>query len=404
MIPYGTFTFFLIAFIVLLPVIIMGLVGKRSRIYNGISTMVMIVLIFSSEKHNLFGLSFLSIQLINFILYILCQVAIIMFYWKSRAKNNTFSKFFVVIVLSILPLVVVKVMQSSWFGAAQLKLHENKVIEFIGFLGISYVTFKSVQLLIEIRDGSIKEVKVSKVFQFISFFPTISSGPIDRYKRFVKDEAKIPSSDQYQELLHKAIHYIMLGFLYKYIIAYLIQVYAINPLLLDFNSFTAKWLYMYAYSLYLFFDFAGYSLFAMAFSYLYGIQTPQNFKQPFKAKNIKDFWNRWHMSLSFWFRDCIYMRSLFFMSKKRLLKSQFTMSNIAFSLNFLIMGIWHGIEVYYILYGLYHAVLFIGYGYYEKWRKKHPPKWSNQFTALLSIIVTFHFVTFGFFIFSGKLF
>ena len=101
MIPYGTFTFFLIAFIVLLPVIIMGLVGKRSRIYNGISTMVMIVLIFSSEKHNLFGLSFLSVQLINFILYILWQVAIIMFYWKSRAKNNTFSKFFVVIVLSL---------------------------------------------------------------------------------------------------------------------------------------------------------------------------------------------------------------------------------------------------------------------------------------------------------------
>ena len=404
MIPYGTFTFFLIAFIVLLPVIIMGLVGKRSRIYNGISTMVMIVLIFSSEKHNLFGLSFLSVQLINFILYILWQVAIIMFYWKSRAKNNTFSKFFVVIVLSILPLVVVKVMQSSWFGAAQLKLHENKVIEFIGFLGISYVTFKSVQLLMEIRDGSIKEVKFWKLIQFISFFPTISSGPIDRYKRFVKDDKKIPTGGEYNDLLIKAVHYIMMGFLYKYIIAYLIQKFAIAPLTLEFNSFTAKWLYMYAYSLYLFFDFAGYSLFAMAFSYLYGIQTPQNFKQPFKAKNIKDFWNRWHMSLSFWFRDCIYMRSLFFMSKKRLLKSQFTMSNIAFSLNFLIMGIWHGIEVYYILYGLYHAVLFIGYGYYEKWRKKHPPKWSNQFTALLSIIVTFHFVTFGFFIFSGKLF
>ena len=57
------------------------------------------------------------------------------------------------------------------------------------------------------------------------------------------------------------------------------------------------------------FDFAGYSLFAIAVSYLYGIKTPPNFKQPFKAKNIKDFWNRWHMTLSFWFRDCIYMRS-----------------------------------------------------------------------------------------------
>ena len=111
---------------------------------------------------------------------------------------------------------------------------------------------------------------------------------------------------------------IMLGFLYKYIIAYLINVYAILPLLMNLDGFMHKWLYMYAYSFYLFFDFAGYSLFAVAVSYLYGINTPPNFKQPFKAKNIKDFWNRWHMSLSFWFRDCIYMRTLFYMSRKNI--------------------------------------------------------------------------------------
>ncbi|PTI78988.1 D-alanyl-lipoteichoic acid biosynthesis protein DltB [Staphylococcus succinus] len=404
MIPYGTFTFFLIAFVILIPVIILGLQGKRSRIYNGLSTLVMIELIFSSDKHNLFGQTWLSVQFINFILYILWQVAIILYYWKSRAKNNTFSKFFIVIVLSILPLVIVKIAQSSLIGASSIHFHESKVIELIGFLGISYITFKSVQLLMEIRDGSIKAVNFWKIIQFISFFPTISSGPIDHYKRFVKDEQKIPSGVQYHQMLLKAVHFIMIGFLYKYIIAYLIQVYAINPLMLDFNGFTAKWLYMYAYSLYLFFDFAGYSLFAIAFSYLYGIQTPPNFKQPFKAKNIKDFWNRWHMTLSFWFRDCIYMRTLFFLSKKKLLKSQFAMSNIAFSLNFIIMGIWHGIEIYYIAYGLYHALLFIGYGYYERWRKTHPPRWKNQITTIISIIITFHFVAFGFLIFSGKLF
>lgn len=325
MIPYGDFTFFLIAFVILLPVIILGFMGKQSKIYNGLSTAVMIILIFSSNKHHLFGQAFLSLELINFILYLIWQVLIIIYYWNSRAKNNTTAKFISVIFLSVLPLIVVKVMQSSWFGMAQLKLHESKVIEFIGFLGISYVTFKSVQLLMEIRDGSIKEIKFWKVLQFISFFPTISSGPIDRYKRFVKDDNKILSGSDYNGLFVKAIHYIMLGFLYKYIIAYLIQTFAINPLMLDFSGVITKWLYMYAYSLYLFFDFAGYSLFAIAFSYIYGIQTPQNFNQPFKAKNIKDFWNRWHMSLSFWFRDCIYMRSLFFMSKKKLLKSQFAM-------------------------------------------------------------------------------
>ncbi|WP_367120938.1 D-alanyl-lipoteichoic acid biosynthesis protein DltB [Staphylococcus capitis] len=402
MIPYGTFTFFLIAFIVLIPVIILGFLGKRSYIYNGISTAIMIVLILSSDKHNLLGQKYLSVQLLSFIIYVIWQVALIMFYYKSRQKNNTFAKFTTVMVLSILPLAIVKILQSSWLGGHQIHFHESKLIEFVGFLGISYVTFKSVQLIMEIRDGSIKEIKVWKLIQFISFFPTISSGPIDRYKRFVKDDKKVPTGGEYRELVLKAIHMIMLGFLYKYIIAYFIQVYAVNPLQMNLHGFTHMWLYMYAYSLYLFFDFAGYSLFAIAVSYLYGIKTPPNFNQPFKAKNIKDFWNRWHMTLSFWFRDCIYMRSLFYMSRKKLLKSQFAMSNMAFFLNFFIMGIWHGLEVYYIVYGLYHAALFIGYGYYERWRKKHPPRWQNGFTTALSIIITFHFVTFGFLIFSGK--
>ncbi|BBD90573.1 DltB membrane protein [Staphylococcus caprae] len=402
MIPYGTFTFFLIAFIVLIPVIILGFLGKRSYIYNGISTAIMIVLIFSSDKHNLFGQKYLSVQLLSFIIYVIWQVALIMFYYKSRQKNNTFAKFVTVMVLSILPLALVKILQSTWLGGHQIHFHESKLIEFVGFLGISYVTFKSVQLIMEIRDGSIKEIKVGKLIQFISFFPTISSGPIDRYKRFVKDDKKVPTGGEYRELVLKAIHMIMLGFLYKYIIAYFIQVYAVNPLQLNLHGFTHMWLYMYAYSFYLFFDFAGYSLFAIAVSYLYGIKTPPNFNQPFKARNIKDFWNRWHMTLSFWFRDCIYMRSLFYMSRKKLLKSQFAMSNMAFFLNFFIMGVWHGLEVYYIVYGLYHAALFIGYGYYERWRKKHPSRWQNGFTTALSIIITFHFVTFGFLIFSGK--
>ena len=203
MIPYGTFTFFLIAFIVLIPVIILGFLGKRSYIYNGISTAIMIVLIFSSDKHNLLGQKYLSVQLLSFIIYVIWQVALIMFYYKSRQKNNTFAKFTTVMVLSILPLAIVKILQSSWLGGHQIHFHESKLIEFVGFLGISYVTFKSVQLIMEIRDGSIKEIKVWKLIQFISFFPTISSGPIDRYKRFVKDDKKVPTGGSIESLFLK---------------------------------------------------------------------------------------------------------------------------------------------------------------------------------------------------------
>ncbi|MCG3401663.1 D-alanyl-lipoteichoic acid biosynthesis protein DltB [Staphylococcus massiliensis] len=403
MIPYGEFQFFYIALGLMIPVIVLGLFGKRSLIYNAIITFIMIVLIFSDETFNLFQIPWLSIQLISFIMYVLWQLGLIYYYVHAVKRSNTFLKFAAVITLSILPLIVVKVLQSSWLGEHQIHLHGHKLVEWVAFLGISYLTFKSVQLLMEIRDKSIKEVDMLKVLQFITFFPTISSGPIDRYKRFIRDDKKVPSSADYQVLLHQAIHKIMLGFLYKYIIAYLINQYAIVQMKYDYTKVLDLWLYMYAYSFYLFFDFAGYSLFAIAFSYLFGIKTPENFKQPFKAKHIKDFWNRWHLSLSFWFRDCIYMRFLFFMSKKKWIKDTLVLSNLAFFINFFIMGIWHGLEVFYIVYGLYHAALFILYGYYEKWRKQHPPKWNNKWTQALSIVITFHFVAFGFLIFSGKL-
>ena len=171
MIPYGTFTFFLIAFIVLIPVIILGFLGKRSYIYNGISTAIMIVIIFASDKHNLLGQKYLSAQLFCFIIYVIWQVALIMYYYQSRQKKNTFTKFVTIMVLSILPLAIVKILQSSWLGGHQIHFHESKLIEFVGFLGISYVTFKSVQLIMEIRDGSIKEIKVGKLIQFHSSQP-----------------------------------------------------------------------------------------------------------------------------------------------------------------------------------------------------------------------------------------
>lgn len=404
MIPYGDFNFFYISILVLLPVIILGLTGKKSTILNTIVTFIMVALIFKDPNKNIHGISLLSYEMISFILYIAFQVILIKGYLKVVQKNNSLTNFIIVLILAIIPIVVVKFVQSPLSGLDAVYIHNQSLKTLIGFLGISYVMFKSIQILIEIRDKRIKEIKVFDVIKFLCFFPTISSGPIDRFKRFQKDEQKVLSKEEYRELLAKAIHYTMIGFLYKYIIAHLINQYAITVIDFATASFGMKVLYMYAYSFYLFFDFAGYSLFAISFSYLMGVHTPPNFNQPFKSKNIKDFWNRWHMSLSYWFRDMIYMRFVFFMTKKKYIKDTFTISNIGFMINFLVMGIWHGIEWFYIVYGLYHGVLFVSYGYYEKWRKAHPWKLPPKVVDVLSIIITFHFVAFGFLIFSGKLF
>ncbi|UBH22970.1 D-alanyl-lipoteichoic acid biosynthesis protein DltB [Macrococcus armenti] len=403
MIPYGDFPFFMISLALLLPVIVLGLMGKRNEYYNWIVTVIMLVLIFKDPNKNLFGVSFLSFEMISFVLFLIYQLVLIKVYLKMVKVSNTLPRFVTLIILSILPLAIVKIIQSSLFGFTG-HIGTFSIKSIIGFLGISYIMFKCIQIIMEIRDKRIKEINLLEVAKFLTFFPTISSGPIDRFKRFNKDITKGFTKEKYADMLQKAIHYIFIGFLYKYIIAYYINQKVILNINFDSADIWMKIIYMYGYSFYLFFDFAGYSLFAIAFSYIMGIETPPNFNQPFKAKNIKDFWNRWHMSLSFWFRDMVYMRFVFFVSKNKYIKNNFTTSNIGFMINFLIMGIWHGVEWFYMAYGLYHGILFVLYGYYEQYRKKHPYKLPAKVVDAMGIIITFHVVAFGFLIFSGKLF
>ncbi|EEL88848.1 D-alanyl-lipoteichoic acid biosynthesis protein DltB [Bacillus cereus AH1272] len=370
--------------ILLIPTIIAGLKGKMLRKYNAFLTLLMLVIIFSDKPKQ-------AIMLAAFIIW---QYALIKGYLLLRKQNNSTSRFYIAVILSILPLILAKVAPF----VPELK--------FVVFLGMSYVTFRAVQMVFEVRDNLIKELSFFNFWEFVLFFPAISTGPIDRYRRFQKDIQKPPSAEEYQNLLYTGLNRIFQGFLYKFIIAYLIKQYFMDPAFAQQDTILSNMIYMYSYSLYLFFDFAGYSSFVIGVSYMMGIKTPENFNKPFISRNIKDFWNRWHMSLSFWFRDFIYMRFVFFATKKKLIKNRYTISYIGAFLNFFIMGIWHitGEHVYqYIIYGLYHAALFILFDIFERKNKKHKFWPNNKFTHVLAIVITFHVVCFGFLIFSGHL-
>ncbi|HDR7513459.1 D-alanyl-lipoteichoic acid biosynthesis protein DltB [Bacillus mobilis] len=384
MTAYGSFYFFAIVGILLIPTIIAGLKGKMLRKYNAVLTLVMLAIIFSDKPKQ-------AIMLAAFIIW---QYALIKGYLLLRKQKNSTLTFCVAVILSILPLILAKIAPF----APDLK--------FIVFLGMSYVTFRAVQMVFEVRDGLIKELSFFNFWEFVLFFPAISTGPIDRYRRFQKDIQKPPSAEEYQNLLYTGLNRIFQGFLYKFIIAYLVKQYFMDPAFAQQDTILSNMIYMYSYSLYLFFDFAGYSSFVIGVSYMMGIKTPENFNKPFISRNIKDFWNRWHMSLSFWFRDFIYMRFVFFATKKKLIKNRYTISYIGAFLNFFIMGIWHitGEHVYqYIIYGLYHAALFILFDIFERKNKKHKFWPNNKFTHVLAIVITFHVVCFGFLIFSGHL-
>ncbi|MGV3531413.1 MAG: MBOAT family O-acyltransferase, partial [Chthoniobacteraceae bacterium] len=232
--------------------------------------------------------------------------------------------------------------------------------------------------------------------------PTLSSGPIDRYRRFGQDWAKIRGRTEFLDDLDAAVARVFQGFLYKFIIAALISIYWMDRVDGD-RSFGGVLQYMYAYTAYLFFDFAGYSAFAIGFSRLFGIRTPENFDKPFLSKNIKDFWNRWHMSLSFWFRDHVYMRFLLAAGKGKWFKGKHTASYLGLTLTFGLMGIWHGLELHYILYGFYHAALLCGYEVFSRWNKKRKLWGDGPFWRGANILLTCHVVAFGLLLFSGHI-
>ncbi|BDR56051.1 D-alanyl-lipoteichoic acid biosynthesis protein DltB [Xylocopilactobacillus apis] len=391
--PYENPMYFGVLFIALIPIIVLILNGRRSKIYESIISIFFLFLTFGGPSWN---------QGVALIIYTIYETVLTFAYSAYRKKANKSWIFYLAVFLAVLPLTLVKISTAT----------HDQVQTLIGFLGISYLTFRVVQTIMETRDGVIKNLNLITFLQFLLFFPTISSGPIDRYRRFEKDYNRVPKQDEYLEMLKKGIHYIFIGFLYKFILAYITGTLMLPELKTMAMAQRGNFLglswpllgVMYVYSADLFFDFAGYSLFAVGTSHILGINTPMNFNRPWQSLNIKDFWNRWHMSLSFWFRDYIYMRLLFMFMKKKTFKSRITAANVTYVLNMLIMGFWHGLTWYYITYGLFHGLAIVINDAWLRFKKKHQEQIPhNQFTKYFAIFLTANIVCFSFLIFSGFL-
>ena len=365
--------FFLLLFVVLLIGFVLNYFGKRKDYYILSLSILFAGAIYGKSKT-------MVVYLLAFIIYQYVLVFIAQRMDSKRLKP--------LVMLSILPLVVNKV-----FAITQLHL--------LAFIGISYMSFKTIQIMLEISDGLIKEkISVKDYLQFLLFFPTVSSGPIDRSRRFLKEINEVMLRKDYLELAGDGIYRIVLGLLYKVVLS--TYVYQILLALSNTGTVVYSIKYMYLYTLYLFFDFAGYSLMAVGSSNVLGIQTAMNFNKPFLSIDIKDFWTRWHITLSTWLRDFVFSRVLMQVIRKKWFKNRLHNAAYAYMVNMLVMGFWHGISVSYIAYGFYHGILMSGFEIYQKkstFYKKHKNK---TWYKLISWFVTMNLVMVGFFIFSGE--
>ena len=365
--------FFLLLFVVLLIGFVVNFFEKRKDYYILALSLLFAGAIYGKSRA-------MIVYLLAFIVY---QYYLVFLAQRIEAKWLK-----PLVFLSILPLVINKV-----FALTSLHL--------LAFIGISYMSFKTIQIMLEISDGLIKEkITVKDYLQFLLFFPTVSAGPIDRSRRFLKEINEVMPRKEYLELAGDGVYRIVLGLLYKIVLS--TYVYQILLALNNTGIVVYSIKYMYLYTLYLFFDFAGYSLMAVGSSNILGIQTPMNFNKPFLSVDIKDFWTRWHITLSTWLRDFVFSRVLMQVIRKKWFKNRLHNATYAYMVNMLAMGFWHGLSVSYIVYGFYHGVLMAGFEVYQKKSTFYKKNKNKNWYKLLSWFVTMNLVMIGFFIFSGE--
>lgn len=376
---YEGLPFFLCLAAALLVAAILGWMEKPLRWYGLGVSLAFVAAVFCGDP----------VDLIYLLLFYAWSILLIMVYTGIRRRQGRKAGIYhAAVLLSLIPLVLCK--------AAPLFQ-----MNLFGFIGISYLTFRVVQILIEVYDGVIKQVPFAETTAFLLFFPSFSSGPIDRSRRFQKDWQCTRSREEYMDLCGRGLWKLLLGAVYKMVIAaaaYKVMGY------LETGNMWYHWIgYAYAYGMYLFFDFAGYSLMAVGTSYVIGVELPDNFNMPFVSKDIREFWDRWHISLSHWFRDFVFTRFVMYSAKRKWFGSRLQRACAGFFVNMGIMGLWHGVSLSYILYGLYHGALLAITEVYQKksafYKKHKAEKWYQA----ISWAVTMQLVMFGFFLFSGKL-
>lgn len=248
-------------------------------------------------------------------------------------------------------------------------------------LGISFYTFQTMSYTIDVYRGNIKPTTNFIDFAtYVTLFPQLVAGPIVRYKDVAAElQERTTSLAQFSEGVRRFI----IGLGKKMIIANNLAFAADGAFGIptDQLSTVFAWLGVVAYMFQIYFDFSGYSDMAIGLGKMFGFNFPENFNYPYIAKSIKEFWRRWHISLSNWFRDYLYIS----LGGNRISKQR-TLLNLL--IVFFLTGLWHGAEWKFIVWGLWHGLFLL-------FERAVPDKWTTKIPKAIKHIYAIIVVMLG---------
>jgi len=221
-------------------------------------------------------------------------------------------------------------------------------------IAISFYTFQCISYLIDVYQREINEMpSLTDFTAYIAFFPQLIAGPIVRYKDIEGDLLSQPT-ERFQAF-SLGVSRFFWGLGKKILIADQIGVIADRVFELPDNrlSFAVVWIGVIAYALQIYFDFSGYSDMAIGLAHMFGFRFKENFSRPYSSESMTDFWRRWHISLSTWFRDYVYIP----LGGNRNSSKYRTYFNLV--IVFALTGFWHGAQWTFLVWGLYHGFFLI---------------------------------------------
>jgi D-alanyl-lipoteichoic acid acyltransferase DltB (MBOAT superfamily) len=265
-------------------------------------------------------------------------------------------------------------------------------------VGISFYTFENISYIIDVYKGEfVPEKKYVNYLLFLSFFPKLVMGPIVRAKDFIPQLYK-PYNVSNEDFM-KGYYLILSGLFKKLIISDFLTLNYVNYIFDDPSRYSGieNIMGVFCYAIVIYCDFSGYSDIAIGIAKWLGINIPQNFNSPYQSKNISEFWKRWHISLSQWLKDYLYIAALGGNRHGNL------RTNINLLTTMILGGLWHGGSVNFIIWGAIHGVGLIIHKTYLSAIERYRLITNKTIYIYLSAILTFIFVKNKFFFKNNNL-
>jgi alginate O-acetyltransferase complex protein AlgI len=340
-------------------------------------------------------------QFISFVLIALLVIFAFMFLSRNRAWILSIATILLLSILFVLKSPALSLQASIFFRELAHRPIENASALDLRWLGFSYIAFRLIHVLRDSQLGRLPELTLPGFATYVVFFSSLSAGPIDRAERFAADLKKDFALTQDETLL--AGQRIVIGLFKKFVIADALALIALNDALAVQARTTGwMWIHLYAYAFQIYFDFSGYTDIAIGIARLVGIKLPENFAAPYTKPNLTQFWNSWHMTLTQW------IRSYFFNPFNRWIRGYknlpaWTMIFIGQLATMLLIGLWHGVTINFILWGAWHG---LGLFLQNRWSDFAKTRFNTNNPRLQTamqfsgILFTFHFVALGWVFFA----